>query len=164
MPKKQKISKGVCKKDSLTGFTALEILVSLSIMAFLIVVSVGSFSKVRNARALDSAVESASSLIREARSRAMASEDGSQFGVYFEPSRAVLFKGTVFMEGDPNNKTYLPPNEVEIASVNFLASSIVFKKLTGDAENPGNVSVRLKNDPANAKTIFVNEAGLIYAE
>lgn len=146
------------------GFTALEILISLAIMALLIVVSIGAFSKVRNAKSLDSAVESTFSLIREARSRALASEDGSQFGVYFEAGRAVLFKGTAFTEGDPNNKIYGLPNVAEIFNINFLASSTVFKRLTGDAENPGNVSIRLKSDPARAKTIFVNEVGLVYAE
>lgn len=145
------------------GFTALEILVSLAIMALLAAVSIGAFSKVRNAKSLDSAVESASSLIREARSRALASEDGSQFGVYFEASRAVLFKGTVFTEGDPDNKVYELPGVAEIFNVSFSASSTVFKKLTGDPQSPGEVSIRLK-DASGSRTIFINEVGLVYAE
>lgn len=141
----------------------MEILVSLAIMVLLTVVSVGAFSKVRNAKALDSAVESASSLIREARSRALASEDGSQFGVYFEVQRAVLFKGTVFTEGDPSNKIYELPSVAEIFNVNLTASSTVFKTLSGDTASPGNVSIRLK-EGTGSRTIFINEVGLVYAE
>ncbi|MEK7567222.1 MAG: prepilin-type N-terminal cleavage/methylation domain-containing protein [Patescibacteria group bacterium] len=145
------------------GFTALEILVSLAIMALLVVVSIGSFSKVQNTMYLDGAVESVSSLIREARSRTLASDGGSQFGVYFETKRAALFRGVSFSEGEPDNKVYNLPDKAEIININFPANSVVFKRMTGDTEVLGDVSIKLKN-ASNVKKILINEVGLIYVE
>ena len=145
------------------AFTALEILISLAIMALLVTVSIGAFSKFQNAVYLDGAVESVSSLIREARTRTLASDGGSQFGVYFETQRAVLFRGTVFSEGGIDNKVYNIPDKAEVININFPASSAVFKRLTGDTETAGDISVRLKNG-SGLKKIIVNEVGLVYVE
>ena len=145
------------------GLTALEILVALAILALLATLSISSFDKIQRVVYLDGAVESVTSLIREARTKTLASEDFSQYGVYFESGRAVLFKGAEFSEGFPDNKTYVVPEKAEIINVSFPLSSVVFKKLTGDAEGIGDVSVKIKNS-YNLKKISVNEVGLVYVE
>ncbi len=145
------------------GLTALEILVALAILTLLAVLSIGSFTKVQNVVLLDGAVESVVSLIREARTKTLASEDSSQYGVYFESGRAVLFKGVTFSEGATDNKIYTLPDKAEIININFPLNSAVFKKLTGDTQSAGDISIKIKNT-ASLKKISANELGLVYVE
>src|SRR3989344_7633243 len=127
------------------GLTALEILVALAILALLATLSISSFDKIQRVVYLDGAVESATSLLREARTKTLASEDSSQYGVYFESGRAVLFKGAAFSEGAPDNKIYTLPDKAEIININFPLNSVVFKKFTGDTQSAGDVSIKIKN-------------------
>lgn len=151
-------------KVFLTGFTTLEILIAVSILIILSALAIGSLSTFRDARELDRAVDEIFTLVREARSRTLSSEDDSQFGVHFETSNSVLFKGTTFTMGAPSNKTLILSNRVEIYAINIPGSDVVFERLTGDANPSGDVSVRLKADPSESKTIIINSSGLIYVQ
>lgn len=146
------------------GISALEILVSLAILALLAVLTMSYLSGLKKVVVLDGVIESLISLTREAKSRTLAPEGGSQFGVRFEPSKATLFKGAGFVGGAADNKTYTLPADAEIFDINFSGGDLVFQLLTGEPGIPGDFSIRLKADPANSKTVFINSAGLIYAE
>lgn len=146
------------------GISALEILVALAILALLAVLTMSYLSGLKKVVVLDGVIESLISLTREAKSRTLAPEDSSRFGVRFEPSKATLFKGAEFVEGSASNKTYALPADAEIFDINFPGGDLVFQLLTGEPNIPGDFSVRLKADLVNSKTIFINSAGLIYVE
>ena len=146
------------------GFTALEIIVSLAILILLGAMTAGYLSGLKKVITLDGAIESIISLTREAKAKTLAPEDGSQFGVRFESSKATLFKGAAYIEGGADNKIYNLPGETEIFNIGFSGGNLVFKLLTGEPAATGSVSIRLKTDTANPKTIFINNAGLIYVE
>ncbi len=146
------------------GFSALEILISVFIVAAIAAVVFGAMNRFRDARELDSAAGEIENALRRARSLTLASEEGSQFGVYFEASRAVLFAGSSFTEGDPKNEIHNIPARVSVSSVNFSGSLVVFERLTGRASPAGNVVVSLKNDPSRLRTIYADTGGLIYVE
>ncbi|MCH7882915.1 type II secretion system protein [Patescibacteria group bacterium] len=146
------------------GFTTLEVLLSIAVLIILSAIVIGAFATFRDARELDRAVDEIFTLVREARSRTLSSEGDSQFGVHFETSNSVLFKGATFTMGAPNNKTLILSNRVEIFAINILGSDVVFERLTGDANPSGDVSVRLKADPSESKTIIINSSGLIYVQ
>ena len=146
------------------GFNLLEILISVAILSLLAVLSVGYFSGLKRAIALDGVIESVASLTREARTKTLAPEDASAFGIHFEESRAVLFKGTEFTEGNPDNKAYLVPSEAKIFNISFTGGNLVFRRLTGEPQEAGSVSIGLRVDTSSSKTLFINTAGLIYVE
>lgn len=146
------------------GFTLLEILIGLFILILLSVIMVSVLIGVRDSRQLNKAIDEISSVLNEARALTLGSKDDSQFGVFFENSRAVLFKGAVYSEGAPDNKQVDLSNQVEIFNINFTGDTLVFERLTGDANPAGDVSIRLKKDVSKSKTIFINERGIIYVQ
>ena len=146
------------------GLTTLEILIAVSVLIMLSVIVIGSFGAFRGARELDQASDDIVGFLREARSRTLASEDGSQFGVHFETSRTVLFKGNTFVDGALENKTAYPPRRVEIFNINIAGSNVLFERLTGRANPNGDVSVRLKSSPGQIRIIIIESSGNAYVQ
>lgn len=155
--KNQKSRKG-------TGF--IETLIIVAVLIVIVIITTSAFSSFYKNRALDSAAGQLFSLIKEARLNTLFSKDGSEYGIHFEASRAVLFKGLVFAEPNPNNQELILPFTVEIfnISLNGGGSDIVFQKLTGKTNQYGAVSLRLKTDPLKIKAINISSNGIISAD
>lgn len=145
------------------GVSLIELLVALAIAALLVVVAAGGFSAFRRTQELNTAAENVTSALNEARARTLSSEGPSQYGVHFTASKAVLFKGTVFVAGDPSNKDYVWSSMV-IASgwaLNGGGADVVFERLTGETAQYGTVTFRAAGDPSDTKTVTVNRSGVI---
>ena len=121
-------------------------------------------NRFRDGQELELAAGEVQNAVREARSLTLASENGNQFGVHFESSRVVLFTGSSFAEGAPQNQIRRLPERVSITGINFSGSSVVFERLTGRASPAGSAVVSLKSDPSRLKTVYVDLSGLIYSE
>lgn len=147
-----------------SGFTTLEILIAVVVLIIVAVIILGAMRAFRDSSELDRTANDIMNIIREARSRTLSSENGNQFGARFESGKAVLFKGATYDPNDPNNEIYNLSSRVEISNINFSASTTIFKRLTGEADPAGDVSVRLKANPAQAKIIFINSTGLVYVQ
>ena len=146
------------------GFTILEMLIAIAVLVILATIIIGAMANFRDSSEFNRAVDEVVAIIREARSKTLASEDGFQFGIHFESSRVVLFKGTSFVDSDPNNKVLTLSGRVEIFNINITGGNVVFERLTGDANPSGDVSVRLKNDLTNTETIIIGSGGLVYVQ
>lgn len=152
------------KLQANNGFTLLEILVAAAILITMAVIITGALANFRENSELDRAGDNIMSLIREARSRTLASEKGNQFGVRFENARAILFEGPAFDPDDPDNEIYNLLSQLEIFNINVSGANVIFERLTGNASPTGDVSIRLKTKPNKLKTIFISSAGLIYVQ
>ena len=146
------------------GFSIIEVGISVSILALLSAGVRGAFSIFRDTRELDRASSDVLNFVREARSRTLASENDSQFGVHFESDRAVLFRGAAYVEGAADNEIYLLPPRVEVYSITIQGNNVVFERLTGNASVSGTVAFRLKSAPSKISTLFIQSTGLIYAQ
>src|SRR3989338_11038724 len=144
------------------GFSLVEIIVAMAIGAVLVAAIVVSFSSFWNSKTVEITADQILSVINEARVKTVSSEDYSRFGVHFEASRAVLFKGDVFAEPNSSNiETLLSPLvEISDISLNGGGADIVFQKLTGKTGNYGSLRVRLKSDNNKYKTISVKATGI----
>ena len=145
-----------------SGFSLIEIVIAMAIGAVLVAAIVVSFSSFRNSKTVDITADQILAVINEARVKSVSSEDYSRFGVHFETSRAVFFKGDIFTEPNPANiETILSPL-VEISNISLSGggADIVFQKLTGKTGNNGSLRVRLKSDNNKYKTISVKSAGI----
>ena len=150
------------QKTKQRGFSLIEIVIAMAIGAVLVAAIVVSFSSFRNSKTVDISADQILALINEARVKSVSSEDYSRFGVRFEASRAVFFKGDIFTEPNPANiETILSPL-VEISNISLSGggADIVFQKLTGKTGNNGSLRVRLKSDNNKYKTISVKSAGI----
>ena len=149
-------------KNKNSGFSLVEIIVAMAIGAVLVAGIVVSFSSFRNSKTVDITADQVLSVINEARVKTVSSEDYSRFGVHFETSRVVLFKGDVFTEPNSSNtETPVSPLvEISNISLNGGGANLVFQKLTGKTGNYGSLRVRLKSDNNKYKTISVKSTGI----
>lgn len=146
----------------LTGFTAVEILIGLAVVLVIFSIALGPLKSFRDNQILASDTENVLSLLKEARSQTVFSKNSSQYGVRFEPGRAVLFPGTIFSEPNANNKELPLHNGLTISnwSLNGGGQEVVFERLTGKTSQFGSVTISLKNNPAKVKIINIGETGI----
>jgi len=145
------------------GFTLAEMLVVVAIALILFGLVLYGFMTLRKSHAVDSTRDQIESLVSEARSKTLSSEEESQYGVHFETGRIVLFKGGTFTEPSPDNKEIAINKLVEISgiSLNGGGSDIVFERLTGKTDQYGTITANLKSDAGQSVDVSVSSAGVI---
>ncbi len=146
------------------GFSIYEFVMALAIFVFLAAGILAALSAFRNTQDLDRAANDVLTALREARERTLSSEGGSQFGVFVDASRAVVFPGTTYIEGGAGNKIFSFSPRVEAYSITLPGGIVTFERLTGAASASGTVSVRLKADTTKIRAVSVNSNGLVYAQ
>lgn len=144
------------------GFTVLEILITLAVVFILTAVISGGFSSFRKEQILNGTAENIFSLINEARAKTLSSKEDSVYGVHFESSRAVIFKGQNFSEDAPDSEIFYLPAGTEISQISLVGSGAetVFKRLTGETDQFGTITVRFKGG-AKTKIVTIQKSGLI---
>lgn len=153
---------GVKTKDG-RGFTLLEIVVVVGIMAVLSGIIVTSFSGFTEGRLIDVYTEEITSLLNKGRLDTIASLGGYQYGVHFESSRLVYFRGTTFTEPDVNNIEVTLDNALEISAITLTGggADVVFERLSGITNQPGSIVMRVKNTPTKNVTITIDQTGVV---
>jgi type II secretory pathway pseudopilin PulG len=145
------------------GFSALELVVRLAVIMLAATLAIGALQSERNARTLEEATAQTLALLREARSRTLSSDAGMQFGVRFESSGAILFQGSAFVDGAPENRTVGFGERVHV-STTLPNESVVFGRLTGQSSGVGTVVLALTSDATIRRTVAIEESGITYAE
>ena len=144
----------------------MEMLIVIVVLGIVTAVVIGGFLMFKRGSELDSASEDLLSLLLEARSKTLSSKDSSSWGVRFETNRAILFKGTIFVDGAADNNVIAMPPSVEIATIalNGGGQNVVFKRLTGETDQYGALTLRLGYDASYTKTITILQTGIITAQ
>lgn len=143
------------------GFTAIEILIVISILGLLSFITLGFFVDYRRSQGTTQDVELIASLLYKARSDAVSSNGSFDYGVRFASSTATTFRGSAYNASDPLNQTF------SFASGNFLSVialtsggvDVVFNKLTGETVQSG--SLILTASDGGVKVITIYPTGLI---
>jgi len=149
------------------SFTLIELLIVIAILGILIVASASVFVFFQKRSQLNNDTEKIINILRLAQSKTLACEDLSRYGVYFDanasPQQYILFKGDNFAGRDLNfDKTYNLSSEVEFYDIDLSGGSeVVFEKITGAANNPGSIPIRLIEDSAKTRTVYVEKSGYI---
>jgi prepilin-type N-terminal cleavage/methylation domain-containing protein len=143
------------------GFTLVEIVIVIAIMAIISTVVIFSFSNINSSSALDKGAMEVLSNLNKARSLTLSSKDSSSYGVRFESSRIILFKSPYNSASSENIVTDLN-SLVTISSVSLSGGvpEATFSRLSGAVTANGNVTLSLVSDPALVKTINIYETGL----
>ena len=144
------------------GFTILEILIAVSIVTLAVTIIAFSFSKLNSRHALDQSAALVVAILDEARSLTLSSTGDSQYGVYFEDSRVVLFKGSTYSQSDLSNVVTELNALVGLRNVTLAGggTSVVFKRLTGGTDQVGSVEIFLKASPETPRTVSVSATGV----
>jgi prepilin-type N-terminal cleavage/methylation domain-containing protein len=139
------------------GFTFIEILIVVAILAFLFVLMVPSGIQFYRTQQLDTITEEIIQALRRAQLNSMSVKNDSAFGVYFSSGRYVLFKGNSYLSRD-QEEVFGILNDISFSGD---ISEVVFSKLSGDPNNIGNLILTLNN---KTKTININSLGRINLE
>ena len=147
------------------GFTLLEMLLALGIIAIIAVVSITSLSRVNTEKAIAVDADKALSLLARARSMTLSAKDGFVHGVHFEERTLVLFKGESYDAGAPGSEAFPLHDEVKISAVVLAGggSDVVFKKLTGATTQNGTVTLASIRDGTKTKVITIEATGIAYS-
>ena len=134
------------------GFTILEILFGIAILAIAITIVALSFSKINQSAALEKSVDTAISVFNEARSLTLASKSATSFGVRIESTELVLV---------PTNTITTFNNLVGVRNININGgSTVTFKRLTGATDNIGSFEIYLKDAPTVYRIVTITATGI----
>lgn len=155
------------------GVTLIELLVIIGILVVLTAMAIPTFLFFQKESDLNNSAEEIINVLRLAQNKTLASEEASQWGVYFttstSPHQYVLFKGADYDFRDTSfDQVHKLPKSIEIYELNFednATSSIVFERVTGTSAAPTqSVSLRLKTDTSKTKTIDIESSGQVGLE
>ncbi len=149
----------IIKKDQ--GFTAIEILIVISILIILLAITIGSYLFFERRSELDDATHRILEIIRSAQNKTLASKDDTQYGVYFQNDRITIFKGDSYSATSTDNEIFTLPDRLEIydTSLRGGGNELVFEKLSGRTEQYGSTTIRMIDQPSQATTIFIASSG-----
>ena len=152
------------RKKFLTGFTFLEILIAIAIIALLSATAFVSFNKSRHVRDLTTSSQNVLSVLRLAQSRTLAGENDSAWGVRLASNQVTLFQGDTFA-GSPLTKIYPLPGSVQITniSLNGGGSDVIFKRITGETDQTGTPAFVLSvvDSPSDAFSVTIDSLGKV---
>ena len=135
-----------------SGFTLIELLITLAIITFIavigIIVSIDSYQRYL----LRSDMDKSAVLLQKARSSAINNVGESAHGIYFgDTDKFVLFKGSTYSPGDPNNLIIDKSPAVTVSG----ASEVVFEPVTANTS----VVTLTVSDGARSLEIEINNEG-----
>jgi prepilin-type N-terminal cleavage/methylation domain-containing protein len=139
------------------GFTFVEIVLVLAILAILISLIIPSFGKVGGSEALDTATMSVIAVLNEAKSQAISSKNASNYGVRIFYNKLVSFEnsyGTL-------NKEITISNLVTISTSTGIGTDVIFSNVSGNTSASGTVTVTVLSDTSKKSTITIYSTGVI---
>lgn len=151
------------------GFTVVELIVVMMFFSILLgTVTVNLLGSTYRA-SLNSQITTLVSDLKNQQQKAMSGYTGgtfigSDFGIFFENNRYILFRGPSYNSADTANYIVnLDPN-LSFSTINIPASTIVFTKGNGEVKNYSLAqnSLALQNNTnLNHKTLTINKLGVI---
>ena len=143
------------------GFSLVEFIGIFAVTLITTAIVVGGFLGFKRGSELTLAKEHTLSQLREAKTRTLAARDNAAWGTHFEVDRIILFKES-YSAGEAENETVLLPTSVEINIIALAGdgNDAIFKRLTGETDQYGTITIRLKAEPTKIQTIVIQQSGL----
>ncbi|OGD67136.1 hypothetical protein A2442_01935 [Candidatus Campbellbacteria bacterium RIFOXYC2_FULL_35_25] len=147
-----------------SGFSLLEMLFVIGIMAILFLIGTKIFSNSSPKYKVDNAVVIVLNLLNEAKSMTSSAVGSSQYGVHFETTTLTLFKGETFSAVDPNNREIILNENVNLSNISLAGggADVVFNKLIGTTDHHGTVTISLVSDLSVNEIVTILSTGISY--
>ncbi|MDO8609913.1 MAG: type II secretion system protein [bacterium] len=156
------------KKILTYGFTFVELVVIMGIIAISASFITLDFLKSRNTTSLNSTIQILISDINSQQLKIMSGNinniTNTPFGIYFEPNKYTTFHSSTFTNNDPSNFVTTLDSDKTFYQINFPGSQIIFASTSGEIQNYNNAqnTIIVKSIPNNQqKTITINQYGVI---
>lgn len=145
------------------GFTLLEVVIVIAIIAILGTITFVSFNASRNVRDLTTSAQNTLSVLRLTQSKTLAGEDNSAWGVRLASNQITLFKGDTFV-GSPLTTIYPLPSSMQITniSLNGGGNDVIFKRVTGETDQSGTFLLSVISSPSNSFSVTIDSLGKVY--
>lgn len=145
------------------AFTLIEVLISISIMAALLGISMSVFRSITDQQSLDKDVEGAMSYLLRAQNQTRTGENNGNYGLYFASTSVTLFQGISYSAGSSTNIVFNFNNRTYMHSISLTggANQVYFRKLTGAPNATGTVVYRSNGLTNKQKTINIYASGLV---
>ena len=148
------------------GISAIELLVVVAILGIILAVVLPQFGKSRERATLDGAVGDILSVLSQARSQTLAALDSSSYGVHFDSDEVIIFKGTTFSSGNPDNieTSIISPaviSNVTLGGASGSSGEFYYERLSGSPNKSGTVTV---SSPSYSTTITISATGSASAD
>lgn len=143
------------------GFSLVEVIAVVATLLLLVGIALASYRTFGRNVTLGTAAESLVIALDQARSRTLASEGDSQYGVHLEDNTYTLFQGTTYNAASSANEVHTLPAGIEFGTITLQegGANVVFESVSGTTANTGTVVVRLAETPATLQTINVSAQG-----
>ncbi len=134
------------------GFTLMEILMVISVMFFILGVSIFSFNAIHDKQSLDKQTDFIKVIIAEARQSSLNSKNGQD--------QKIIFSTTSFKF---NDQIFDFENNIELNQYNTGTNTITFYRVTGLPSATGTLEFALKKrgDVFATSSIMINALGII---
>jgi len=143
------------------GFTLLEIIIAIAIMALILATVIPSLMTFRRSSILNTETQELITLANRARLLAVSSKNDQQFGVHFESGKAVLFVGATYTAGVPTNEEHIFDQSVTASTVlSGGGSEVLFAKVTGEASRVATTTL-LINGTTSSTTVLILKTGVV---
>lgn len=147
------------------GYSILEILIVLGVMAIISGIIFTMFVSFRKNQALSLDVQTITSVLRQARNQTIASKNSSSYGVHFATSTITLFTGDSYVQNNASNQVYSINSVDAIVTISLYGggSDVVFRRLTGETSQSGSVTVSSVST-SQTKTVTIYGTGLVESQ
>lgn len=155
----------MCPKSRQQGFTYIEILVVLAVLMIVATLSSVSFQHMQSKAAREAGANELFNALNDARTKTLAHEQSSVYGVHVSSTTITRFMGSTFIPGASGNKVYVFEHTMRATSTLFDASgtTTVFTRLTGVPSVSGTIYVYDENGTGTS-TIVLHKSGLVEYE
>ncbi len=143
------------------GFTFIEILVVIAVIAILTAVTLLAFRNVYRDSARRTAIMEIADALRDSRNNTLGAVNDTVYGVRVGTSSVTRFTGNTYTLGAATNEVY--QYEAGVTATGTLVTSgtsVVFARLTGIPSATGTILVR-DNDLVGSTSVIIQSTGLI---
>lgn len=139
-----------------TGFTLVEIIIVLAVMALILAISAPVYRRSQMKNDLETGGAVIVQSLRRAQILSQAVAGDSDWGVDIKKSQITLFKGSSYLARDFSfDETYDLPSSLDVSGL----SELVFNKFSGLPQANGTIT--LKIDDNEIKNITINSQGMV---
>lgn len=137
-------------KKNIIGFSLLEVMLTISLLALIAAFSAPAFMSLQNRNDVDIATSASAQALRRAQSLSEAMWKDSEWSVHFENNQVTIFKGTTYStrttsEDDINNLS---------GGVTFSGlSNVTFSKDSGEPTSTGTITINGQGNETRIVTI-----------
>lgn len=139
-----------------SGFTALEIVLSIAIMGFIVGATVTSIARFQTRNDLDLSVVSGVGALRRAEELSRAAHNDAQWGVKFATGTITIFQGSSYAS---RNSTF--DEAIEIGPDIYASGTNEFVFTKAHATTTAATTTLVHNTIGESRTITVNKKGTI---